>query len=89
MTIKTMLLSLAEGQKVITAKLDTTNHTLVELKDNVSKEIEELKQRVQLLEKTKYDTERTLIFTGLKPSRDHTDRELLEEMMQKIGVSCQ
>lgn len=78
--------TLKKGQEMITNKLDMNTSKLQQLDDHVTMEMEKVRDRLTRLEMPEYDPERTVILTGLRPHESKTDREVILELMSKVGI---
>ena len=53
----------------------------------IHNDIDVLKHRMEGIERKPFDTERTVVISGLKPMPSTRDEEIVEEILQKIGLS--
>ena len=69
-------------------KMNTQSQQLKTIENKLTSEVEEVKERLLKIEKPPFDPERTLVFTGIKPSMDMSDSDRIKNLIQSTGVPC-
>ena len=87
-SLTTTIDSVIKMLEALNNKMDSQGRQMGEMKSCLTSELNNIKQRMESLEKPAFEPDRTLVLTGLKPSAEISDADMVTNMISGTGVKC-
>ena len=79
---------IADLKKVFMSENEAREKQLTRIETSLTSEMNKVKERLDKIEKVPFDPERTLVFTGIKPSAETADHQKIQNLIEATGISC-